>query len=58
MFVGWVMKDPVGEANVGAQVGWLRLWLNLLRYAVPVVLLWVLWNSVPATFRAVIALGS
>jgi hypothetical protein len=50
------MKDPVGEAKVGASVGWLRLWLNLMRYAVPVVLLWVLWNSVPSTFEAVVEL--
>ena len=55
LFVGWVMKDPIEEANEGAGGSrfWLVIWLNLLRYAVPIVLIWVLWNSVPATLQSV-----
>ena len=55
LFVGWVMKDPIEEANAGAGWPrfWLVLWLNLLRFAVPIVLAWVLWNSVPATLQSV-----
>ena len=55
LFVGWVMKDPIDEANAGAgwRRFWLVLWLNLLRFVVPIVLAWVLWNSVPATLQSV-----
>ena len=56
IFVGWIMEDPIGEAKVGALVGWLPLWRLLLRFAVPVVLFWVLWTSVPSTLRAIGAL--
>ena len=35
---------------------WLGIWLSLLRFVVPIVLLWVLWNSVPATLRSVAGL--
>jgi NSS family neurotransmitter:Na+ symporter len=54
VFVGWVMKDPEGEARVGAEgVTWFFLWRMLLRFAVPAVLLFVLWHSVPGTFKAI-----
>jgi NSS family neurotransmitter:Na+ symporter len=53
IFVGYVMKEPIREANVGANVAWLGLWLLLVRFVVPPVLLFVLWNSVPATLGAV-----
>jgi NSS family neurotransmitter:Na+ symporter len=53
VFVGYVMKEPIREANVGANVAWLGLWLLLVRFVVPPVLLFVLWNSVPATLGAV-----
>ncbi|MFP6629861.1 MAG: sodium-dependent transporter [Myxococcota bacterium] len=55
LFTGWVMKDPIEEANAGAGGShiWLVIWLNLLRFAVPVVLIWVLWHSVPETLRSV-----
>jgi NSS family neurotransmitter:Na+ symporter len=56
VFVGWVMDDPVGEATVGGKRGWLALWLLLLRFAVPAVLLFVLWNSIPSTWASVMAL--
>jgi NSS family neurotransmitter:Na+ symporter len=54
LFVGWVMKDPVAEVSAGAErVRWFFLWRTLLRFAVPAVLLFVLWHAVPATFGAV-----
>jgi NSS family neurotransmitter:Na+ symporter len=56
LFVAFVMREPVEEARVGTRVPGLGLWLALLRWIVPVVLLWVLWNSVPATIRAVVEL--
>ncbi len=56
VFVGFVMEDPIGEASVGTRVGWLPVWLILLRFAVPVVLVWVLWNSIPSTLESVAAL--
>jgi NSS family neurotransmitter:Na+ symporter len=58
VFVGWVMKDPVEQARAGGRQGWLGLWLLLLRFAVPVVLLFVLWHSVPATWHAIVGLFS
>jgi NSS family neurotransmitter:Na+ symporter len=56
IFVGWIIEDPIGEAKVGSVAGWLPLWRLLLRFAVPVVLFWVLWNSVPSTLSAIAAL--
>ncbi len=56
VFVGWVMPDPIGEARAGGQQGWLGLWLFLLRFAVPVALIFVLWNSVPSTWAQLVAL--
>lgn len=56
VFVGFVMKQPVEEAADGSRVPWLNLWLTLVRWVVPVVLLWVLWHSVPATIDAVVGL--
>jgi NSS family neurotransmitter:Na+ symporter len=53
IFVGFVMENPTAEAKQGTRVGWLPLWLGLLRYVVPVVLAWVLWKSVPSTLAAV-----
>jgi len=57
LFVGWAMEDPVGEVSTGAHgVRWFLLWRTLLRFAVPIVLVFVLWNSVPETFGKVAAL--
>jgi NSS family neurotransmitter:Na+ symporter len=54
VFVGWIMKDPVAEVSAGAEcVRWFFLWRTLLRFAVPAVLLFVLWHAVPATLGAV-----
>jgi NSS family neurotransmitter:Na+ symporter len=56
IFVGWMMKDPIAEARTGGRQGWLAGWLFLLRFVVPPVLVWVLWNSVPATIGSVVDL--
>jgi NSS family neurotransmitter:Na+ symporter len=57
IFVGWVMADPVGEVRAGAAgVPWFFLWRTLLRFAVPAVLLFVLYDAVPKTWQAVLAL--
>jgi NSS family neurotransmitter:Na+ symporter len=55
LFVGWVMKEPIEEASIGSAWSpvWLAIWLNLLRFAVPIVLIWVLWHSVPETLQSV-----
>ena len=54
VFVGWIMKDPVAEVSAGAEgVRWFFLWRTLLRFAVPAMLLFVLWHAVPATLGAV-----
>jgi hypothetical protein len=51
-----MMKDPIAEARTGGRQGWLAGWLFLLRFVVPPVLVWVLWNSVPATIGSVVDL--
>ena len=57
IFVGWVMKDPVAEAAAGTHgIRWFFLWRTLLRFAVPVFLLFVLFRSLPATVEAVAGL--
>jgi len=54
IFVGWVMKDPVGEASAGTQgVRWFFAWRALLRFVAPAALAFVLWFAVPATWEAV-----
>jgi len=57
VFVGWVMKDPVGEVAVGTSgVRWFFLWRALLRFVVPAVLLFVLFDAIPRTFESLAAL--
>lgn len=57
VFTGWFMKDPEGHAAEGAEgVRWFFLWRLLLRFVVPAVLLYVLLDAVPRTFRAVAGL--
>jgi NSS family neurotransmitter:Na+ symporter len=59
IFVGWVMKDPIAEVSAGAQgVRWFFLWRTLLRFVVPALLLFVLYDAVPKTFGAVAGLFS
>lgn len=57
IFVGWVMKDPIREVEVGAAgVGWFLLWRSLLRFVVPFMLLFVLYDAIPKTLEAVAGL--
>ena len=57
LFVGWVMKDPLAEASAGAEgVRWFFLWRTLLRFVVPAILLFVLWDAIPGTFAAITGL--
>jgi NSS family neurotransmitter:Na+ symporter len=59
IFVGWVIPDPVREVKIGAEgVRWFFLWRTLLRFAVPLVLAFVLYAAVPDTFRAIAGLFS
>jgi len=55
IFVGWVMVGPIEEASAGtAGVSWFGSWRNLLRYAVPAFLLFVLvYDAIPSTFRTI-----
>ncbi|MCH8890021.1 MAG: sodium-dependent transporter, partial [Myxococcales bacterium] len=55
IFVGWVMARPIEEASEGAAgVAWFGSWRNLLRYAVPAFLLFVLvYDAIPSTFRTI-----
>ena len=58
IFVGWVMAGSIEEARVGtADVAWFGTWRNLLRYAVPAFLFFVLvYDAIPSTFRAIAGL--
>jgi NSS family neurotransmitter:Na+ symporter len=55
IFVGWVMTGPIEEASEGAAgVTWFGSWRNLLRYAVPAFLFFVLvYDAIPSTFRTI-----
>ena len=58
IFVGWVMEDPVTVAAAGsARSIWLEAWRLALRYVVPVVLGFILWNSLPQTWQKFSALA-
>jgi neurotransmitter:Na+ symporter, NSS family len=49
LFVGWRMADPEGEVRQGAEhVRWLPLWRTWLRFVIPIVLLLILFRTVPA----------
>jgi NSS family neurotransmitter:Na+ symporter len=49
VFVGWVMPDPLAELSRGARgVRWFFAWRWLVRSAVPLLLLVVLWQSIRA----------
>ncbi|MCH2169598.1 sodium-dependent transporter [Myxococcota bacterium] len=59
IFVGWVMRDPEAEARVGAErFSGFGLWRVSLRFLVPVVLVFVLYDAVPKTLRAIAELVS
>jgi len=58
IFVGWVMAGPIEEAREGAAgvIGF-GIWRNLLRYAVPAFLFFVLvYDAIPSTIRAIAGL--
>ena len=57
VFSGWVMRNPAEAAHEGsAGASWTFLWLPLLRYVVPVVLIVILLVSVPDTWEKLVAL--
>jgi NSS family neurotransmitter:Na+ symporter len=59
LFVGWVVKDPIAEARVGAEgVGWFSLWRFFLRFVVPLTLGFVLYQAILDTYTAVAGLFS
>ena len=54
IFVGWVMKGAQEELSQGGGPrGWTAAWRSLLRWWVPLVLLFVLFHSVPTTIANV-----
>ncbi|MDG2051618.1 MAG: sodium-dependent transporter [Myxococcota bacterium] len=54
VFVGWVMKNAETELAQGAgRLNWVGVWRFLLRWWVPIVLLFVLFHSVPKTLSNV-----
>ena len=54
IFVGWVMEDPVAEASQGAsRTIFHDGWRLLLRFVVPVALVFILANSLPETWEKV-----
>lgn len=56
LFVGWVMEDPIGEASSGSTRSPIHdVWRSLLRYVVPVALLFILWNALPETWHKLMA---
>ncbi len=57
VFTGWIMRDPISEAaGTATERALMRLWLPLLRFAVPAALLLVLWYAVPATWSKLVGL--
>jgi neurotransmitter:Na+ symporter, NSS family len=56
IFVGWIFKDPIGEVARGTGPVIRRIlpgWLWMLRVVAPVLLLVVLWTTIPAAWTAV-----
>ncbi|MGE4609704.1 MAG: sodium-dependent transporter, partial [Myxococcota bacterium] len=57
IFVGWSMADPEAEVSHGTSgLSWLPIWRNLLRFAVPLFLGFVLYFSVPSTWQTLVDL--
>ncbi|MBW2494958.1 MAG: sodium-dependent transporter [Deltaproteobacteria bacterium] len=58
IFVGWVMAGPIEEVSAGTSgASWFGSWRNLLRYAVPLFLSFVLiYDAIPSTFETILAL--
>jgi hypothetical protein len=55
------MHDPIGEASSGATRSVVHVvWRGVLRYVVPLALLFILWHALPETwekFKSVAGLG-
>jgi len=59
LFVGFGMRDPGAEINpVTAAPRWWLWWRGLLRYAVPLFLIFVLCFALPETWAATVAFFS
>ncbi len=57
IFVGWWMADPEAEVARGTDgLSWLPIWHNLLRFAVPLFLVFVLYFAVPSTWQTIVDL--
>jgi len=55
IFVGWGMDDPIAVASEGAEPSIVHdVWRILLRFVVPVALVFILWNSLPETWAKVV----
>ena len=55
LFVGWGMDDPIAVASEGAEPSLVHdVWRILLRFVVPVALVFILWNSLPETWAKVV----
>ncbi|HUG42543.1 MAG TPA: sodium-dependent transporter [Longimicrobiales bacterium] len=56
LVVGWVMKNPIDEIAIGSGTrmrGFFEGWLWMLRVVAPVLLVVVLWSTVPGALRAI-----
>jgi len=54
IFVGWIMNDPATEAAVGGERSAIHDgWRLLLRFVVPLALLFILYHSLPETWEKV-----
>jgi NSS family neurotransmitter:Na+ symporter len=59
IFVGWRMPNPEAEVALGAGAPrWLPIWRNLLRFAVPLFLGFVLFFAIPGTWKTLVSLFS
>jgi NSS family neurotransmitter:Na+ symporter len=57
IFVGWVMVNAAEVAREGSPTTrWFGSWKNLLRFAVPAFLLFVLYDAIPSTVQSIIDL--
>jgi NSS family neurotransmitter:Na+ symporter len=58
IFVGWVMERPIEEAREGSpDTPWFGSWRNLLRFAVPAFLFFVLvYDVIPSTYNTIVDL--
>jgi SNF family Na+-dependent transporter len=49
------MADPIGEASAGSHPSTVHsIWRFLLRFVVPLALIFILWNSLPETWAKVL----